>query len=173
MRAIHLLLFFSIIVLYGCNTIEVAKEITRATNSIKTSIDKISSKEEEAIITDNIEKEKEIKLSEDIAKEKEKVVIEKKREEAVVVKQKKITTIKFLGKTMSELINDFGKPDLIREDGNTKTVRFDTASCRLFLYFSLTTDMSKVEYYEIRDTKGNLVDKSKELEKCFQQIQKV
>ncbi len=171
MRAIHLLLFFSIIVLYGCSTIEVAKEVTKATNSIKTSIDKISSKEEETKITDNIENEKEMKLTEDNAKEK--VIIEKKREEAVAIKQKKITTIKFLGKTMSELINEFGRPDLIREDGNTKTVRFDTSSCRLFLYFSLTTDMSKVEYYEIRDTKGNLVDKSKELEKCFQQMQKV
>ena len=171
MRAIHLLLFFSIIVLYGCSTIEVAKEVTKATNSIITSIDKVSSKQEETKISDNIEKEKEMKLTEDIAKEK--VVIEKKREEAVAIKQKKITTIKFLGKTMSELINEFGRPDLIREDGNTKTVRFDTSSCRLFLYFSLTTDMSKVEYYEIRDTKGNLVDKSKELEKCLQQIQKV
>ena len=76
-----------------------------------------------------------MKLTEDIAKEK--VVIEKKREEAVAIKQKKITAIKFLGKTMSELINEFGRPDLIREDGNTKTVRFDTSSCRLFLYFHI------------------------------------
>ena len=173
MRAIHILLFFSILVLCGCSTIEVAKEVTKATKSIKTSIDNIAGTQEETKILDNIEKEKEIKLIQDITKEKEKVVIEKKREEAVAVKQKKIATIKFLDKTMSELIKEFGRPSLTREDGNTKTVRFDTLSCRLFLYFSLTTDISKVEYYEIRDTKGNLVDKSKELEKCFQQIQKV
>ena len=171
MRAIHILLFFSIIVLCGCATIEVAKEVTKATKSIKTSIDKIVATQEENKITDDIAKEKEV--TEDITKEKEKVVIEKEKERVVIIKQKKITTIKFLGKTLSELIEEFGKPALIREDSNTKTVRFDTLSCRLFLYFTLTIDKSRVEYYEIRDTKGNLVNKSEDLKKCFQEIQKV
>ena len=47
MRAIHILLFFSIIVLCGCSTIEVAKEVTKATKSIKTSIDNIASAQKE------------------------------------------------------------------------------------------------------------------------------
>ena len=75
MRAIHLLLFFSIIVLYGCNTIEIAKEVTKATKSIKTSIDKIAGTQDETKGLDSIAKEKEIKVSDDIAKEKEKVAV--------------------------------------------------------------------------------------------------
>ena len=161
MRAIHILLFFSIIVLCGCSTIEVAKEVTKATKSIKTSIDNIASTQEET------------KTSDDIEKEKEKIVVEKKKERDVAKKQKKITTIKFLGKTLPELIKKFGKPDLTREDGNTRTVRFDTLNCRLFLYFNLTINKSRVEYYEFRNTIGNLVDKNKDLEKCFQEIQKL
>ena len=74
---------------------------------------------------------------------------------------------------MPELIKEFGIPDLTREDGNTKTVRFDTLSCRLFLYFNSAIDISRVEHYEIRDTKGNLMEKSKDLKKCFHEIQKV
>ena len=171
MRAIHILLFFSIIVLCGCSTIEVAKEVTKATKSIKTSIDNIVSTQEEKKSTDVIEKEK--KQPDNIEKEKEKIIVEKKKERDIAKKQKKITTIKFLGKTLPELIKEFGIPDLTREDGNTKTVRFDTLSCRLFLYFNLTINKSRVEYYEIRNTIGNLVNKNKDLEKCFQEIQKL
>ena len=171
MRAINILLFFSILILYGCSTIEVAKEVTKATKSIKTSIDNIASVQEKTKVSDNAEKEK--KQPDDIEKEKEKIVVEKKKERDVAKKQKKITTIKFLGKTLPELIKEFGYPDLTREDGNTKTVRFDTLSCRLFLYFNLTINQSRVEHYEIRDTKGNLVNKNKDIKKCFQEIQKV
>ena len=171
MRAIHILLFFSIIVLCGCSTIEVAKEVTKATKSIKTSIDNIVSTQEEKKSTDVIEKEK--KQPDNIEKEKEKIIVEKKKERDIAKKQKKITTIKFLGKTLPELIKEFGIPDLTREDGNTKTVRFDTLSCRLFLYFNSTINLSRVEHYEIRDTKGNLMNRSKDLEKCFHEIQKV
>ena len=173
MRAIHILLFFSIIVLCGCGTIEVAKEVTKATKSIKTSIDNISSAQEETKAPDDTEKEKEKKQKDDIEKEKEKIVVEKEKERDVAKKQKKITTIKFLGKTLPELIKKFGKPNLTREDGNTKTVRFDTLNCRLFLYFNLTINKSRVEYYEIRNTTGNLVNKNQNLEKCFQEIQQL
>ena len=173
MRAIHILFFFSIIVLCGCSTIEVAKEVTKATKSIKTSIDNIANTQEETKTLDDIEKEKGEKQQNDIEKEKEKIVVEKKKERDVAKKQKKITTIKFLGKSLPELIKKFGKPNLTREDGNTKTVRFDTLSCRLFLYFNSTINLSRVEHYEIRDTKGNLMNRSKDLEKCFHEIQKV
>ena len=173
MRAINILLFFSILILYGCSTIEVAKEVTKATKSIKTSIDNMVSAQEKTKEPDDIEKEKEIKQPDDIEKEKEKIVIEKKKERDVAEKQKKITTIRLLNKTLPELIKEFGYPSLTREDGNTKTVRFDTLSCRLFLYFNLTINQSRVEHYEIRDIKGNLVNKNKDIKKCFQEIQKV
>ena len=88
MRAIHILLFFSIIVLCGCSTIEVAKEVTKATKSIKTSIDNITNTQEETKTSDDIEKEKEKKQQNDIEKEKEKIVVEKKKERDVAKKQK-------------------------------------------------------------------------------------
>ena len=73
--------------------------------------------------------------SADLSKEKEEVVKEKKKEKDTVIKQKKITTVKFIGKTLEELIKEFGEPVLVRKDGNTQTIRFDTSSCRLFIYF--------------------------------------
>ena len=66
MRAIYILFFFSIIVLCGCSTIEVAKEVTKATKSIKTSIDNIASAQEETKAPDDTEKEKEKKQKDDI-----------------------------------------------------------------------------------------------------------
>ena len=44
MRAINIFFFLSLILLQGCTTIEVAKEVTKATSSVKTSIDNIISK---------------------------------------------------------------------------------------------------------------------------------
>ena len=46
MRAINIFIFLSAILLQGCTTIEVAKEVTKATKSVKTSIDNIISKDE-------------------------------------------------------------------------------------------------------------------------------
>ena len=74
---------------------------------------------------------------------------------------------------MPELIKEFGEPALIRLDGTTKTARFDTSSCRLFVFFNLKIKKPGVDYYEIRNTKGNLVDRKKNIEKCFKEISKV
>ena len=41
MRAINIFFFLSLILLQGCTTIEVAKEVTKATNSVKKSIENI------------------------------------------------------------------------------------------------------------------------------------
>ena len=46
MRAIFILLIFVILILSSCTSVEVAKQITKATNSIKTSIINITSNEE-------------------------------------------------------------------------------------------------------------------------------
>ena len=73
---------------------------------------------------------------------------------------------------LHQLVKEFGDPVLIRKDGNTQTIRFDTLSCRLFIYFDLTANMSKAQYYEIRSTSGSLVDKKENIERCFQEISK-
>ena len=161
MRAIHILLILLIIILSGCTSVKVAKVLTKTTNSVKTSIEKIT------------DKKSKIKEKDNLTQEKEEIVIEQKKEKAVVVKQKRNIAIKFLGKTLPELIKEFGEPALIRFDGTTQTARFDTSSCRLFVFFNLKIKKSGVDYYEIRNTKGNLVDRKKNIEKCFKEISKV
>ena len=160
MRAIYILSILFIITLNGCATVEVAKEVTKASNSVKTTIKKIAS--------DNNDVEK----TENLIKEKEEIVVAKKNEEAALNKQKKIAVINIQGKTLNQLTQDFGKPDFIREDSNTKSVRFNTSSCRLFIYFDLGIKKPKAEYYEIRNAKGNLINKKEKINKCFKEIQK-
>ena len=161
MRAIHILLILLIIILSGCTSVKIAKVVTKTTNSVKTSIEKIT------------DKKSKIKEKDNLTQEKEEIVIEQKKEKAVAVKQKRNIAIKFLGKTLPELIKEFGEPALIRLDGTTKTARFDTSSCRLFVFFNLKIKKSGVDYYEIRNAKGNLVDRKKNIEKCFKEISKV
>ena len=174
MRAIYILSILLIITLNGCATIEVAKEVTKIGDSIKTTIQKASKKQNDFEKTEDVTKEKEeiIVAKEKEEEEKEEIIVAKKKEEAVINKQKEIAVIKIQGKTLNQLTKNFGKSNFIREDGNTKTVRFNTSSCRLFVYFNLKVKKPKAEYYEIRNTKGELIDKKEKINKCFKEIQK-
>ena len=67
MRAIFILLIFVILILSSCTSVEVAKQITKATNSIKTSIQMINADEEKL----------EAKISNE-EKLEENIIIEKK-----------------------------------------------------------------------------------------------
>ena len=160
MRAIYILSILLIITLNGCTTVEIAKEVTKAGNSIKTTIQKATKNQND------------LEKPEDVIKEKEKIIIAKKKEKAVIKKQKENAIIKIQGKTLDQLTQDFGKSDFIREDGNTRTVRFNSSSCRLFVYFNLEVKKLKAEYYEIRNTKGELIDEKEKINKCFKEIQK-
>ena len=165
MRAINI--FFIFILLYGCTTIQVAEVVTKTSIKVAEVVTKTTK-----IIT--ISKEEDIKENEDILKkEKGEITQKKKIGKAVSMKQQKISTIKLLGKTLDELLQEIGNPSLIREDGNTKTVRFDTSSCRLFVYFNKSDNKKKVEYYEIRNINGNLIDRKENINKCFKEIKKV
>ena len=68
MRAIHILLILLIIILSGCTSVKVAKVVTKTTNSVKTSIEKIT------------DKKSKIKEKDDLTQEKEEIVIEQKKE---------------------------------------------------------------------------------------------
>ena len=175
MRAIHILSIFLIISFVGCAPIEVAKQVNKATNSVKTSIEKITNKPSVDRPVDNSKDaaENNINNDDDLMKEIEIIIDEKKEQEQVVAKQKKKTKIELLGKNLNQLQKEFGQPSLIRADGEIKTVRFDTPSCRLFIYFDLKNDKSEAEYFEIRNTKGNLISNNQNIEKCFQEIKKV
>ncbi len=174
MRAIYILSILLIITLNGCATLEIAQEVTRAGDSIKTTIQKAVKKQNDLEKTEDVTKEKEeiVVAKEKEEKEKEEIIVAKKKEKAVINKQKEIAVIKIQGKTLNQLTKNFGKSDFIREDGNTKTVRFDASNCRLFVYFNLEVKKPKAEYYEIRDTKGELIDEKEKINKCFKEIQK-
>ena len=156
MRAIQIYLFFVIFILSGCASVEVAREVTKATKSVKQSIEEFISPEEEII--------------EEIENQKQEVVVEKQKEKELVIKQQKITTINFLGKTLNQIIQEIGNPTLIRKDGNTQTVRFDSNNCRLFIYYKLNIEKPRAEHYEIRNIKGNLIEKKNNINKCFEEI---
>ena len=61
MRAIYILFILLIIILNGCATVEVAKEVTKATNSVKRSIQKITSSQDDIEKTENFIKEDDVK----------------------------------------------------------------------------------------------------------------
>ena len=166
MRAIYIFSILLIITLNGCTTLEIAQEVTKAGDSIKTTIQKVTKNQNDLEKTDDVIK------TEDVIKEQEEIIVEKKKEKVVINKQKEIAVIKIQGKTLNQLTKNFGKSNFIREDGNTKTVRFNASSCRLFVYFNLKVKKPKAEYYEIRNTKGELIDKKEKINKCFKEIQK-
>tara|TARA_B100000029_G_scaffold310949_1_gene303466 strand:+ start:41 stop:565 length:525 start_codon:yes stop_codon:yes gene_type:complete len=173
MRAINIFIFF--IFLHGCASIEVAEVVT------KTSI-KVAEKVADAktLISGSKETEdnnEEVAISQKqseiiISEKKEEISKEKKKIKTASIKQKKISSYNFLGKSLNELSNEFGNPSLIREDGNTKTARFDTKSCRFFVYFNLTDNKKLVRYYEIRNMKGDIIDKNKKINNCYNEIKK-
>ena len=49
-------------------------------------------------------------------------------------------------------------------------IRFDTQNCRIFIYFNSTLQKPQSEYYELRNTSGELVEEQKNIEKCFKEI---
>ena len=66
-----------------------------------------------------------------------------------------------------------GNPKLLREDGKSQTARFDTQSCRVFVFFNTSVKKPRAEYYELRSIDGELVKKQKDIEKCFDEIKLV
>ena len=157
MRAIYIFVFFLIMIIQGCTTIEVAKEVTKATSSVKKTIENISGKEK---------KDKE----DAIIKEKEDIVIKKTKKEKIAIKQKEIVKIEIIGRTIKDLAYEFGRASFVRNDGNTKTLRYDTRDCRIFIFFNLNNKNSKAEYYEIRNLIGSLIEKDEDIKNCLEQI---
>jgi len=181
MRATSIFSIFLYLFLFGCAPVEVAKEVTKATKSIETSVKKIFKSEEvekiESEITLEEEKETKITLEEEketkITLEKEKVVEEKKKKTKVVLKQKKASSIDLMGKSIEELNFVIGEPLLIRKDSGTTIARFDSDYCRLFVFLKTDTNNPIVEYFEIRSPDGNLIDRDKDIETCFKEIKPV
>lgn len=161
-----LLLFTLIIILSNCTTVELAKEVTKASKSIKTSVDNmvknLENTDNEEIVEEIIDDKKIIK------QEMANLEIEKKAKQEIIKEQKKKSEINFLGKTFDEIKLVIGDPKLTRIDGNSKTMRFDNNYCRLFLFSSAKKNTTKVEYFEIRNSLGKLIINKEEMKKCYQ-----
>ena len=159
---------FILLLLQNCTTVEVTKEIIKAGNSVKTSISDVIKKQEEGIETETEDLEKnEIKS---IEEEKEAITIEQKEEENIIETQQKIVQKSFLGNPLSEIKKILGEPELYREDGNAFMLRYDSVSCRLFLFINTDDLNKKVEYFELRDVSGKLIDSKETIEMCFKEF---
>ena len=175
MRAIFILPIFVIFIISGCTSVEIAKEVTKVTKSIKSSIEKATSSKEEVSSEEELEKNisNQSILEEKILIKKNELIVEKKNEEEVVLKQNKIATIVFIGKTLDELTKQLGNPKLLRKDGKSMTARFDTKSCRIFIFFNTFVNKPRAEYYELRNVNGGLVNRQKDIENCYSEIKLV
>ena len=158
MRAISIFYILVLFSLFGCVPVEIAKEVTKVTESIETSVKKI------------IKSQNKEKIEQEIIAEEQKISDEQKKVSKLVLQQNKISTINLLGKNIQELNHIIGKPNLIRKDGKTITIRFDSNNCRLFVFLKTTTKTSKTEYYELRNVKGKLIENKRDIEACFKEI---
>ena len=144
--------------LSNCATIEVTKEVVKVGNVVK---EKVEQKLEE--------KEKEV-LQDKTIVEEQKIITEKKEEEKTIVKtQQKLAQINFIGKKFKEIKSQMGDPKLSRSDGVVQTLRYDSASCRLFLFFNLNANIKRVEHFEFRDYMGELLNTKQSLETCYRE----
>ena len=171
MRLFLLMLYF--LFLESCTTVEVGKEIIKAGNSVKTTVSEIitNKKDDSKIIEEkNIEAETESQIEAEIEAKKEIIIIEQKEQKNIVKTQQKISQINFLGNSLNEIKKILGETKLAREDGNTYLLRYDSKSCRLFLFFNLQIINKKVEYFELRDTKGILLKSRQSIEECYREF---
>ena len=161
------LLLIIIIIQFGCTTVEVAKEVTKASESIKKTVQNILDNNEEEVEKNNTDEKVREKTINEILIEKENIEVEKKEQKKVIKKQKEVIEVNFVGKTINEIYMRLGDSDLFRLDGNTQTMRYDANSCRLFLFFNSTVPIPRVEYFEMRDQTGKLINDKISIQNCY------
>ena len=147
----------TLIFLSSCTTIEVTKEVVKVGNVVKDKVEEQFEKEE-VIVEDKT-----------IAEEQQIITEKKEEEKSIVQTQKKLSKFNFMGKTMDQIEVQMGSAKLDRSDGIVQTLRYDSESCRLFLFFNFRTNIKRVEHFEFRDSYGELLDTKKSLEKCYKE----
>ena len=169
----RILIFLTIILfLTSCTTVKVAREVTKAGNSIKNSVDNIIENNREKKTNEDNDSNNKNNTDESLIKNEKKKIEEEKKLESKKIKeqQKQQNKVKFIGKKLDEVELLIGKPNLIRLDGNSKVVRFDSLSCRIFLFFKSKTNSAKIEYFEIRNLKGDIIIRKDFIKKCYQDL---
>ena len=155
MRLLSYLL--TIIFLSSCTTIEVTKEVVKVGNVVKEKVE------------DQFEKEDVIIEDKTIVEEQKIITEEKEEQKTIIESQQKMAQINFIGKNLNEIKTQMGMADLARSDGSVFMLRYDSISCRLFLFFKLDVNIKKVEYFEFRDSLGELINTKKSVESCYQE----
>ena len=147
-----------LVFLTSCTTIEVTKEVVKVGNVVKEKVEEQFQKEEIEVVEDKT-----------IFEEQQIISEEKEEEETIVKTQQKLAQINFIGKKINEIKNQMGVADLARFDGIVHTMRYDSESCRLFLFFNLNSNTKRVEHFEFRDSFGELLDTKQSLEACYKE----
>ena len=160
---IYLFLILSISI-WGCSTVEVTKEVIKATNSVKNTIEEALPEKK----TDEVEVE--VNLTENIEIEKEIIQEKQEVEKNIVKNQQKLAEINFIGSTENKIVNLIGKADLSRIDGSSYTLRYNSDNCRLFLFFNNNAKIKRVEHFELRNTLGKLLNSKQSLEQCYREF---
>ena len=155
MRLLSYLL--TIIFLSSCTTIEVTKEVVKVGNVVKEKVE------------DQFEKEDVIIEDKTIVEEQKIITEEKEEQKTIIESQQKVAHINFIGKNLNEIETQMGMADLARSDGSVFMLRYDSISCRLFLFFKLDVNIKRVEYFEFRDSLGELINTKKSVESCYQE----
>ena len=154
------LLTYLIIVTFitSCTTIEVTKEVVKVGNVVKEKVEEQFEEDEQEIIVDKT-----------IVEEQQIITEEKEEEKTIVKTQQKLAQINFIGKKINEIRSQLGDPQLLRSDGIVQTLRYDSDSCRLFLFFNLNSNIKRVEHFEFRDYLGELLNTKQSLETCYRE----
>ena len=158
----RLFFFLSIFIfILGCTTVEVTKEVIKASNSVKKSVENILPKKE----VEKTEPDMEV-----IKKEKEVIIEEQEKQKIIIKSQQTLAEINFIGKTEKQITLKIGKPKLMRSDDPIYMLRYDSENCRLFIFFNNNLKNKRAEYFEIRDELGELLSSKQSLEQCYREF---
>ena len=163
----RIFLFLTLSLLFwGCSTVEVTKEVIKVTNTVTEKFkESIPTKQnEEKTVIEEIIEEKEIEEEIEILEEKQ------EKEKNIIENQQKLADINFIGKTENIIFDLLGEPQLSRIDGSVYTLRYDSEKCRLFLFFNQEENNKRVEYFELRNIKAELLNSKQALEGCYKEF---
>ena len=97
-------------------------------------------------------------------------IIAMAQEKNIIESQQKLAEINFIGNTENKILNLLGKAQLARVDGSVYTLRYDSDNCRLFLFFNQEAENKRVEYFELRNSKAELLNSKQSLEQCYREL---
>ena len=160
------LFLIPVLFIWGCTTIEVTKEVIKVTNTISNKVKggaQQKETDEQQVLNEIIEKK-------EIEEKIENIQEEKEEEKNIVESQQKLAEINFIGKSEDKILSLLGKPQLSRVDGSVYTLRYDSYNCRLFLFFNKSSSNKRVEYFELRGGKTDLLNSKQALEQCYREF---